>query len=75
MKDYVDGLKRISGRARLLANYEIMFNDYTKIFSDLKEYQTVTPADIKRVANAYLKPGSRNIIIVNPKKSAPGGAT
>jgi len=75
MKDYVDGLKKLSGRTRMLANYEILFGDYTRIFSDLKEYQKVTPADIKRVANLYLKAQSRNIIVVNPKKAAPGGAT
>jgi zinc protease len=69
MKDYVESLKKISGRARLLANYEILFGDYTKIFSDLKEYQKITPADIRRVASTYLQPKSRNIIVVSPKKA------
>lgn len=67
-KDYVDGLKRVSGRARLLANYEILLGDYSRIFSDLKEYQKVTIDDIQRVAKLYLKPTSRNIVIVLPRK-------
>lgn len=70
MKDYVDGLKRLAGRARSLASYEVLFGDYQRIFTDLKKYQEVTPEDIKRVANLYLKPNQRNIVIVNPKKTA-----
>jgi zinc protease len=69
MKDYVDGLKRVSSRARQLANYEIVYGDYTRIFTDLKAYQAVTREDVKRVAQAYLQPYQRNIVIVRPKKS------
>lgn len=71
MKDYVDGLKRVSGRARMLALYEIVHGDYSRIFKDLKKYQEVEPKDITRVAMAYLRPSQRNIITVLPKK--PGG--
>lgn len=73
LKDYVDELKKVSGRARTLASYEILFGDYKRVFSDLPEYQKVTVQDIQRVAQAYLKPASRNIVIVLPKK--PGGRT
>lgn len=69
LKDYVDGLKRISGRARMLANYEILLGDYRRIFSDLAEYQKVTPEDIRRVAQSYLKSEQRNIVIVLPRSS------
>lgn len=72
MKSYVDSLKKISGRAHMLAMYEILFGDYSRIFSDLKQYQKVKPSDIMRVASTYLTPSHRNIVIVNPKKS--GGA-
>lgn len=72
MADYVSALKKISGRARILANYEIMLGDYTRIFSDLKEYQKVSPADIKRVAELYLQPQLRNIVIVNPRPAKKG---
>lgn len=69
IKEYVDGLKRISGRARILASYETLLGDYTRIFSDLKEYQKVTPEDIKRVAKLYLQLNQRNIVTVLPRKS------
>ncbi|MBX3023243.1 MAG: insulinase family protein [Bdellovibrionales bacterium] len=68
LKDYVDGLKKVSGRARMIANYEIVHGDYTRIFSDLKKYQDVTPQDLTRVAMTYLTPSKRNIVIVLPKK-------
>jgi zinc protease len=74
MTDYVDGLKRVSGRAHRLANYEILFGDYKRIFTDLKKYQEVTVDDIRRVAKLYLQPNQRNIVIVHPKKVS-GGAT
>ncbi len=68
MKDYVDSLKRISGRARMLASYETMFGDYTRIFTDLTHYQKVTVEDVQRVAQSYLQPDKRNIVIVKPRK-------
>jgi zinc protease len=72
LKDYVEGLKRVSGRAHTLASYEILFNDHTRIFSDLKKYQGITPEDLRRVAKAYLQPSQRNIIVVHPLRG--GGA-
>ncbi len=72
LKDYVDGLKRVSGKARLLAQYEVVFGDYKRIFSDLEEYMKVKPEDLLRVAKNYLAPERRNIVIVEPKKVAGG---
>lgn len=69
MKGYVDSLKRLSGRAHMLAQNEIMYGDYKRIFSDLKMYQQVTPQDIKRVAVLYLQPNHRNTVTVLPEKS------
>ena len=68
MKEYVDGLKRLSGRAHSLASYETLFGDYTRIFTDLKQYQEVTVEDLQRVAKTYLQPTQRNIVLVMPKK-------
>ncbi len=69
LKDYVDGLKKVSGRARTLASYETLLGDYSRIFSDLKEYGKVTPQDVRKAAQTYLKPELRNTIIVMPRKS------
>ena len=69
MKEYVGGLKRLTYRARLLANYETTFGDYTRIFRDLKLYQEVTPQDIKRVALKYLTSEKRNVVTVVPRRA------
>ena len=71
LSEYVDDLKRVAGRARVLASYEIMLGDYRRVFSDLAEYQKVTPDDVQRVAKTYLNPQQRNTVIVLPRK--PGG--
>lgn len=70
MKDYVEALKTISGKANALAIHEIYSKDYQSIFEDLKKYIAVSREDIKRVADAYLQQKSRNIVIVQ-KGEAP----
>ncbi|HMN68864.1 MAG TPA: pitrilysin family protein [Bdellovibrionales bacterium] len=69
LKDYVDGLKKVSGRARTLAMYETVLGDYKRVFTDLTHYQKVTAADVQRVAKKYLKPERRNTVVVMPKKA------
>ncbi|MBK7844350.1 MAG: insulinase family protein [Bdellovibrionales bacterium] len=67
MKDYVDSLKTVGGKARILALNEIYFEDYTQLFKDLDKYSAVTVNQIKAVAEKYLKPEQRSVIRVNPK--------
>lgn len=71
MKGLVDRLKRVHGKANMLAMHEILFSDYQRLFSDLKEYNKVTVDDIQRVARTYLQPIKRNIVIVKPRKEGP----
>jgi zinc protease len=72
-KSFIDSLKRVSGRARTLARYEIAYGDYNRMLVDFSKYQEVTIADVKRVAATYLKPERRNIVVVKPKKDAKAG--
>lgn len=69
MKEFVDGLTTIDGKAQALAINEILFKDYTHLFSDLEKYNKVTTNDIQRVAKIYLTPQRRVIAVLNPKKS------
>lgn len=52
-KDYLDSLKTFMGRSEELASFEITFGDYKKLFSRPAEYDAVTAAKIKEVANKY----------------------
>ncbi len=66
MKSYVDSLKTVFGKSEALAMNEILFSDYTQLFTDLQKYQAVTAQDIKAAANKYLTPQRSNIAVVKP---------
>lgn len=66
LMDYVNSLSKLNGRAEALALNEILFGDYTKLFTDISNIQAVSAADIQRVAQKYFKPERRNVVIVVP---------
>lgn len=68
LKIYMDSLKTIGGKARLLAMSEILFGDYNEIFKHLDKYDAVTSKDIQQVTNQYLKPQRRSTVQIVPKK-------
>lgn len=70
MRDFVEGLTTIDGRAQALAINEIIFGSYEKLYSDLAEYSKITAKDIQRVAKQYFKPARKVVTILNPKKKS-----
>ncbi len=68
MKEVVDSLLTIDGKARALAVNEIVTGSYETLFADLERYNAVTSDDIQRVMKEYTKQGRRNIITLLPKK-------
>ncbi|NCN41087.1 insulinase family protein [bacterium] len=60
-------LKSIGGRARALAYNEVIFGDYTRLFTDLESYLSVTNEDVQAVAKKYLSSNLQNIAIVQPE--------
>lgn len=68
MKDMVDSLKTMDGKARSLAVNEIVTGSYQSLFTDLEKYQAVTAEDIKRVMNAYTQQTQRSIVTLQPKE-------
>jgi len=66
MKDFVEGLSTIDGRAQTLAVTEILRGDYHSLFDDLKKYQAVTAADLQRVAKKYLQPQRMVTAVLSP---------
>lgn len=67
MKDYIDSLTTIDGKAQALATNEILFGSFEKLFSDLEKYKQVTPQDIQRVAKTYFRNDREIIGVLNPK--------
>lgn len=67
-RDRVDSLKKVSGRARILAEYQTQFGDYSRIFSEMENYQKVTAEDVQSMAKKYLVPAKRNVVTMLPKQ-------
>ena len=63
----VESLKSIQGKAEALATNEILFGDYTRVFTDLERYMKVTPEMIQKVAKKYLSPERSTLVVVRPK--------
>lgn len=63
----VDSLKTLHGKAEALASNEILFGDYSRVFSDIEKYLKVTPTQIRNVARKYLSPERSNLVVVRPK--------
>ena len=67
MKEFVDSLTTIDGKAQALAVNEIVSGSYEKLFSDLEKYEAVTVKDLERVAKNYLKPEHEVTVLLEPK--------
>lgn len=63
----INQVKTIDGKARMLAASEIIYGDYQKFFKLIDQYDLVTPLDIKRVANLYLKKERSNKVFLLPE--------
>jgi len=65
------GLQTVLGRANALSQNAIFYNDPGRINTQLQRMEAVTAADVKRVANQYLKRDNRVVVVVVPD-SDPG---
>ncbi|MBI3857469.1 MAG: insulinase family protein [Planctomycetes bacterium] len=67
MADLVRGLKTNNGITQQLGYFEVV-GSYKDFFAYAKSLETVTAADVKRVAEQYLKPTGRNVLVVRRKE-------
>lgn len=72
--DFVFGLQSNAKRAIRLGEYEVFFGDARLLTRELSLYLAVTPEDIRRVANEYLKPELRFAVEVRPAARSAAGA-
>jgi zinc protease len=73
---YVRGLKTVSGKANQLGFYETVYGDYREMFHEVERWEAVTPADVQRVARAYLVGDHRTTVELVPTEApaTPGAA-
>ena len=60
-------LKTIAGRANLLGTFEVFFGDYNKLFTQGKDIEAITPADVQRVAAKYFTQNNRTVATLIPE--------
>ena len=60
--DYVKSLTTYGGKARVLAQSEIVRGDYKAFFEDVKIYQGIQKEDIQNVAKKYLNKNQSHIL-------------
>ncbi|MGE3975194.1 MAG: M16 family metallopeptidase [Bdellovibrionales bacterium] len=64
MRNYVDALRTVNGKAMALAYNEIVLGSYEFLFKDLDHYFNVTAESLRKVAAKYLNTNQRNLIVV-----------
>ena len=62
----VDSIATPHGMAELLGTIVTVLNHPHSIEDDLEKYEHVTAADVQRVANKYLTPNTRSIVVLAP---------
>lgn len=70
--DLIDGLQTSQGIAQWLGTIDMIFGDVGKFKKMWAKYFDVTPASVKDVANRYLDPNHRSMVIVQPKNWVEG---
>jgi zinc protease len=68
LADFYRELKRISGKANLLGEYEVFLGDYRKLLTADKELEKVTAEDVQNVAKRYLGPKNKTVATLIPEK-------
>ena len=69
---YITGLQSSLGRANTIGQYAVYYNDPNLINTRIDKVMAVTKEDVMRVANKYLVPTNRTVVITVPK--AGGGS-
>ncbi|MCD6659628.1 MAG: insulinase family protein [Lentimicrobium sp.] len=67
--DFVSSNSTMAGIAESLSDYHMYFGDANLINTEIERYMAVTKADIKRVANQYLKKENRVVLYYLPKEN------
>jgi len=70
-RNFINGLQSSLSRANTIGQYSVYYGDPNLINTRLDKVMAVTKEDVQRVANKYLVPTNRTVVITVPK--APAG--
>ncbi len=71
---FVFGLQTNLGRATALGETEANFGDASLLASELSRYLAVTPEDVRKAVQRYLRPERRSLVEVLPRATEPSHA-
>ncbi|HMG73948.1 MAG TPA: pitrilysin family protein [Pyrinomonadaceae bacterium] len=72
-RNFINGLQSSLSRANSIGQYAVYYGDPNLINTRLDKVSAVTTADVQRVANKYLAPTNRTVVITVPKGGGRGG--
>ena len=61
LMNFYQTMETINGKANTLGTYELYFGSFDKLFNAPEAYNKVTPEDIQRVAQTYLRRANRTV--------------
>jgi predicted Zn-dependent peptidase len=62
-RNYINSLLSSLSRANMIGQYAVYYNDPNLINTRLDKVNAVTKEDVMRVANKYLKPTNRTVVV------------
>jgi predicted Zn-dependent peptidase len=74
-RSWIQGMTGTLSRAREMGEFAVYFHDPTLVNTILDKYNSITPADLQRVARQYLVEKHRTVLVTVPKaavQAAPG---
>ena len=74
-RNFINGMQSSLSRAINMSVWTVYYNDPNLINTRLDKVAAVTKADVQRVANKYLAPTNRTVVVTIPKPKAPGATT
>ncbi len=70
-RDYILGRETVQQKATHLAHAEVLHSDITTADGEFDIFQSITRADVQRVAKSYFTPESRVVIHIVPRRGTP----
>ncbi|MCG9720244.1 pitrilysin family protein [Shewanella sp. Isolate7] len=64
LMNFYRAMETINGKANTLGTYELYFGSFEKLFNAPEAYNKVTPEDIQRVAQTYLRRANRTVAVL-----------
>jgi len=64
LMDFYRSMETINGKANTVGTYELYFGSFEKLFNAPEAYGKVTPADLQRVAQTYLRRSNRTVAVL-----------